>query len=424
MNHRGHSSGGICIFYGLCLSLLVPCSLPAQTTNSVELAQLIKQYKYKESTVRPPQGLLKYEYLVPGGKYSRLFDWDMNFIGVALSYDGKGMELAHSVQDFLLFTDVSDARRGWTPREITPEAPEALPQMCKPFLAQAALRATRTMGNINWLRDHYGALASPLQFWETARRANDGLFRWFNGGESGVDNNPAVSSYPTDVTEGVDLQCYLYREYVAMAILSRKLGHTTQGGEFQQQADDLKRLIQQKMWSEADGIFLNIDSRTGQFVRIKSWTNFVPLWAGVATREQAQRMIRQHLLNPGEFWAPSGIRTLAADEPLYDPQSGYWRGPVWVVSNYLLMHGLMNYGFQREAREIAAKTVSLLLRDLLVHGCMSENYQPETGEPARCERLVGWNLLAEHMQEEAQTGSDPTNLTDWMLPGEATPGRK
>jgi hypothetical protein len=55
---------------------------------------------------------------------------------------------------------------------------------------------------------------------------------------------------------------------------------------------------------------------------------------------------------------------------------------------------------------------------------MSENYQPETGEPARCERLVGWNLLAEHMQEEAQTGSDPTNLTDWMLPGEATPGRK
>jgi putative isomerase len=209
-----------------------------------------------------------------------------------------------------------------------------------------------------------------------------------------------------------------------MAILSRKLGHTTQGGEFQQQADDLKRLIQQKMWSEADGIFLNIDSRTGQFVRIKSWTNFVPLWAGVATREQAQRMIRQHLLNPGEFWAPSGIRTLAADEPLYDPQSGYWRGPVWVVSNYLLMHGLMNYGFQREAREIAAKTVSLLLRDLLVHGCMSENYQPETGEPARCERLVGWNLLAEHMQEEAQTGSDPTNLTDWMLPGEATPGRK
>jgi putative isomerase len=409
---------------GLGLSFLPPRSLPAQTTNSVELAQLFKQYKYKESTVKPPQGLLKYEYLVAGGKYSQLFDWDMYFIGVALSYDGRGMALAHSVQDFLLFMNVGDNTRGWAPREITPDALGGLPQMCKPFLAQSALRVTRTMGNLNWVRDHYGELTGPLVFWESARRSNDGLFRWSNGWESGVDNNPAVSGDPADVTEGVDLQCYLYREYVALAVLSQKLGFTTRSGEFQKQADDLKRLIQQKMWSEADGTFLNIDSRTGQFVRIKSWTNFIPLWAGVATREQAQRMIRQHLLNPREFWAPGGIRSLTPDEPLYDPKAGYWRGPVWVISNYLMMHGLINYGFQKEGRELAAKTVSLLLRDLRVSGSMRENYQPETGEPARCERLVGWNLLAEHMQEEAQTGSDPTSLTDWTLPGEAASGQK
>jgi neutral trehalase len=62
--------------------------------------------------VRPPQGLLKYEYLVPGGKYTQLFDWDMYFTGVALSYDRQGMSLAHSVQDFLLFADINDDVRG------------------------------------------------------------------------------------------------------------------------------------------------------------------------------------------------------------------------------------------------------------------------------------------------------------------------
>jgi putative isomerase len=170
------------------------------------------------------------------------------------------------------------------------------------------------------------------------------------------------------------------------------------------------------MWSEPDGMFLNIDSRTGQFVHVKTWTNFIPLWAGIATPQQAHRMVRQHLLK--EFWAPGGIRTLARDEPLYDPQSGYWRGPVWVISNYLIMHGLMNYGYEKEAREIAAKTVSILLRDLRVSGGMRENYNPETGEPAASERMVGWNLLAEHMQEEAEKGIDPTTLTDWTLPGE------
>jgi hypothetical protein len=406
------------------VGLVFSLALAAQTTNTANLAELFQQHKFKESTVKPPSGALKYEYFSVGGKYTQLFDWDAYFIGVAFSYDGKGMELAHSVQDFLLFANVRDNSGGWAPREIYPEGPGAVPQMCKPFLAQCAVRVARTMKNMGWAADRYGALTTPLVFWQTTRRANDGLYRWFNGLESGTDNNPAVCSDPCDVTEGVDLQCYLYREYVALAVLSHKQGFDTRGAEFQQQADDLKKLIQQKMWSESDGMFLNIDARTGQFVRVKTWTNFMPLWAGIATRDQAQRMIRQHLLNPREFWCAGGVRTLSPDEPAYDAKSGYWRGPVWGISNYLMMHGLMNYGFQPEARELAAKTVSLLLRDLRVSGSMHENYQPETGDPARCERLVGWNLLAEHMQEEAQTGSDPTNLTDWLLPGEAPSDKK
>ena len=120
MNYRRHRAAGICLLVGLGLGFLITGSLPAQTTNSVELAQLFKQYKYKESTVMPPKGILKYEYLVAGGKYSQLFDWDMYFMGVALSYDGQGMALAHSVQDFLLFMNVGDNTRGWAPREITP----------------------------------------------------------------------------------------------------------------------------------------------------------------------------------------------------------------------------------------------------------------------------------------------------------------
>lgn len=108
-----HLAAGMGLLCGLGLSFLLPRFLPAQTTNSVELAQLFKQNKYKEGTVMPPQGLLKYEYLAAGGKYFQLFDWDMYFVGVALSYDGKGMALAHSVQDFLLFMNIGDNTRGW-----------------------------------------------------------------------------------------------------------------------------------------------------------------------------------------------------------------------------------------------------------------------------------------------------------------------
>lgn len=372
----------------------------------------------KSDIIKPPQGILKHQYLVPSGPYWQLFDWDMYFMSVALSYDGVGKPVESSIEDFLEFVDEYANGQGYAPREIAPDALWALPEQCKPFLAQAAVRASLTLNDFTWLNEpngdskksNYQKLADTVAFWENTRQAPDGLFLWYNGVESGTDNNPAVSDHPAAVTEGVDLQCYLYREYQALAILAKALGKSEESTAYARRAEDLKRRVREKMWSDVDGMFLNVNSRTQQFVRVKTWTNFVPLWAGVATPEQAARMIREHLLNPKEFWAPQGVRTLASSEPLYHPGSGYWRGPVWIISNYLMMHGLMNYGYKSEAQELARKTVTLLERDLHSSGGTNECYNPETGEPAAGGKFLSWNLLAEHMLEEAESGSDPTAL--------------
>jgi putative isomerase len=401
---------------GLAFGVLIASPAFAQTGS--EISRLFTQIHAKENVVKPPKGILKHEYLVPAGPYFQLFDWDMYFMGVALSYDRVGEPLASSIEDFLEFVDEYANWPGYTPREIAPDALWALPEMCKPFLAQAAVRASRTMGDYRWLsqlngesrKTNFAKLADTLSFWEDNRRAPDGFFLWYNGVESGVDNNPAVSDIPAQVTEGVDLQCYLYREYRAMAVLAGKLGMSQEAASYKAKADDLEARVRAKMWSEADGMFFNIDARTGRFTRVKTWTDFVPLWAGIATRDQAERMIKSQVLNPGEFWCDYGIRTLAPDEPLYDAKAGYWRGPVWVISNYLVMHGLMNYGYQAEARELAARTVNLLVGDIKSSGGMNENYDPDNGHPAAGGHFLSWNLLAEHMVEEAGQGKDPTAL--------------
>jgi Glycosyl hydrolase family 63 C-terminal domain len=395
-----------------CLLLTAGCvSGYAQGQGGAELQRLFEKYQLEKGVLKPPNGILKHPYLVPSGPYFQLFDWDTYFMGVALSYrKGMGKPLATSVEDFLEFVDENADDRGYTPREIAPNGLWALPEMCKPFLAQSAVRASLTMKDFQWIAPYYKRLADTLQFWEDTRQSPDGLFRWFNGVESGVDNNPGVSDRPAATTEGVDLQCYIVREYLAMAIIAAKLSKTAEAAKYQQKAAILARLIQKKMWSPADEMFFNVDSRTGHFVRVKEWTDFVPLWAGVATPEQAKLTIMHHLLNTKEFWSQYGVRTLAANEPLYDPQSGYWRGPVWVISNYLLMHGLMNYGYSKEALILAEETVKLLVRDVKKTDGMNECYDPETGGPAGAGHFLSWDLLSEHMVQEAKTGSDPTAL--------------
>ena len=262
----------------------------------------------------------------------------------------------------------------------------------------------------DWLKPWTKQLAQTLEFWENTRQSADGFFRWYNGVESGVDNNPAVVDRPAEVTEGVDLQCYLYREYRAMGLLAGKVGDAQKSKEYDRKADDLGARVRDGMWSETEGMFLNIDARTGKPIRIKTWTNFMPLWAGIATSSQAKRMIEEHLLNPKEFWAPHGIRTLSPDELLYDPIQGYWRGPVWVVSSYLMTHGLMNYGYREQARKLAEETEELLFQDLQTSGGMNECYNPEDGRPLAGSHFVSWDLLGEHIVEETQKGIDPTAL--------------
>ncbi len=405
---RRHRLPTALAFVAVCV---LGCAASASARNKTEVSQLFQKYKVKDKIVKPPKGLLKYPYLVPSGPYFQLFDWDTYFMGVALSYDGEGKPLADSVKNFLSYPGVKADHSGYVPREIGPKGLWALPEMCKPFLAQMALRASLTMGSAKWLQPWYKKLAMTLNFWENTRRAPDGFFIWFNGVESGVDNNVAIPRSPAALeTEGVDLQCYIYREYRAMAILAAKLGHPADATMYTQKADALAARIRDGMWSETEGTFLNIDSRTGKMVHVLTWTDFVPLWAGIATHAQAKRMIEEHLLNPREFWAPYGIRTLAATDPHYDPRHGYWRGPVWVVSSYLIMHGLMNYGYRKQALQVARRTQKLLVRDLKKTGGMNECYNPDTGAPTAGGHFVSWDLLGEHMVEEAKKGLDPTAL--------------
>jgi mannosyl-oligosaccharide glucosidase len=118
------------------------------------------------------------------------------------------------------------------------------------------------------------------------------------------------------------------------------------------------------------------------------------------------------LLDPAQFWSPHGVRTLSKDEKLYDPAKGYWRGPVWILSNYLMMHALLKSGHRNEALELADTTERLLIADFQETGGMNENYNPETGAPDAAGHFVSWNLLAEHMKEEAVSGRDPAAIPD------------
>ena len=65
--------------YGMLIAVAL---VTADNANTTLVYDHVK--KNARTTFKEPSGHLKYKYLVPGGPYDQLWDWDSFFMGVAM----------------------------------------------------------------------------------------------------------------------------------------------------------------------------------------------------------------------------------------------------------------------------------------------------------------------------------------------------
>lgn len=138
----------------------------------------------------------------------------------------------------------------------------------------------------------------------------NGLCIWNSADHSGMDNQWRRAGELDQFTvEGVDVNCYLVRELEAMEQIAKKLSRDNEAENFAKRAHKLKELIRDVLWDENDGFFYDRDEKSGEIVKVKTCVAFMTLWAGVASKEQADRLVKEHLLNEDEFWLEYPIAT-------------------------------------------------------------------------------------------------------------------
>lgn len=120
-----------------------------------------------------------------------------------------------------------------------------------------------------------------------------------------------------------------------------------------------------RFWDERVGLYYDYDLRKGESILVNTASTFLPLFAGLPSGEQAHRLVEEHLLNPDEY-ALGGevnhwVTTTAKNEPTWEARR-YWRGPVWVIMNWLIIEGLKRYGYNDLAEDIRQDTLGLVER--------------------------------------------------------------
>ena len=437
----------------LILSLLLLAGATAcvpRVRATREYRDLIKQHIYADYKLmyRQPSGdALLFPYITPGSKtYANvLWDWDSWLSDVALRQiltdvgtDADREEALTYEQgcilNYLAYTSEEDGYMPMVvegrsdPFKIRPDDIYAT-NMHKPCIAQhAAFLVQQTGSGAEWLRAGFPKMQAFIRnYREHHRHADTGLFYWQDDLAIGVDNDPATFFRPKGSSASIYLNCLMYKELRAMAYLSEALGLPDAAEGYTHDADSLRDAVRRWCWDEKDGMYYSVDLNLLPFTgepqtifgtqmvlhqgaprdypcliqRLGSWVGFMPIWAGIATPEQARRMVRENLLDERTWCAPYGVRTLSRLEEMYNLRAtnnpSNWQGPIWGISNYMVWRGLADYGMTKEARDLAAKTVALFGEDLRKEGALHEYYNPETGEPIMNKGFQNWNYLVLNM---------------------------
>ena len=378
-----------------------------------------------EKCLRKPKGKLQYPFIVPGSAYAYdLWDWDSWLTGIALSEIMKTDVSEYEKGCVLNFLDNAD-EQGRIPIMISYNPSysklfdlqkDVETNIHKPCLAQHALFVSKKLNDYEWLRDKFAVLEKFISYYEEHCKHSSGLFFWIDDFAIGVDNEPCTFYRPNKSTGSIFLNCLMYKELLSVAEIADKLGEAEKNKIYFRKAETLKTAVQNECWDNRDGFFYSADinlrpvdkkewlhsgaPRTWNTLpmRIGVWTGFLTLWSEIATKEQAKRIIKEHLLNNNTFNSKYGIRSLSVAEKMYSvkPQGNPsdWLGPIWGNCNFMVFEGLLKYGYFKEAKELALKTVVLFGKDIKNCGEMHEYYDPDTGMGVNNKGFQSWNLLS------------------------------
>lgn len=244
-------------------------------------------------------------------------------------------------------------------------------------------------------RDHNGLLCWGSSVVEPPLKSDFATNDWQGAAyESGLDNSPMYDKVPfnkqTHMLELADagLMGLYVMDCENLGEIASILGKVQDAKELKERAAHYRKNLSQ-LWDEKAGIYKNKRTDTGELSPRLSPTNFYPLLAKAPTKAQAERMVKEHLLNPEEFNGQWMLPSIAMNDPAFNDQD-YWRGRIWGPMNLLVYLGLRNYDLPQARKLLAEKSNRLMMDNVKLNGYIYENYNAITGnvkDPAEGKRM-------------------------------------
>ena len=367
---------------------------------------------------------LPHEYIVPGGRFTAQFYWDVYFIMLGLAADGKWKMIDGMVRNYAYML----RKFGLIP---TANRTYYLSRSQPPFFVLMVKLLARHRGKTRTYAEYLPSLVAEYRFWMKGRNSVNKhadhlamarvvqmpngaiLNRYFDnkttprpesrredvetaehakshdkdkifldlraGAESGWDfssrwfraANDIQSIHTTDIV-AVDLNCLLYQLEATIAEACQLLKQPLLARRYQAAAERRADAIRRYCWNEDTQFFEDYNFREGHTTGRTTLAGVFPLYAKIATSEQAAavaKRIEQEFLKKGGL-----ITTLEHNGQQWDAPNG------WAPLQYVAIMGLREYGYDGLANEIRDRWLKLNDKVFAAKRKMVEKYDVESAD--------------------------------------------
>lgn len=230
---------------------------------------------------------------------------------------------------------------------------------------------------------------SACSRWDTwLRRYRDtrktGLVEGFCTYDTGHDNSPRWQGIPNRCPDSdarkcppiatmprlcPDLSATVYGARKTLAAMAGALGKKNEAAKWEQDAETIRRLIIEKLYSPEDAAFFDLDAK-GEFVKVRG---------DLITRVMGEHVLKldiagdrkifndvweRQLHNPKAFWAPFPFPSIAMDDPAFVrpiPRNS-WGGASQALTALRVPRWMEHYGKKAEMRQLMTAWMTAIVK--------------------------------------------------------------
>jgi hypothetical protein len=201
-----------------------------------------------------------------------------------------------------------------------------------------------------------------LAYWSALRRLRRKAY-----------NSEALLPRALFAVEDLAFNCILIRANKRLKQIAKSAGHSLPP-ELTEAMNRSENALAQ-LWDDVHGEYFSRSFVSHKLIEESTIATLLPLYSGVIPPDRVARLV-DLLKRQRMFSSRWPVPSVPLNSPHFDPEK-YWQGPSWVNTNWLIINGLKQYGYEAEAAILKERTLKMVAKS-----GMYEYFSPLNGHPA------------------------------------------